>query len=103
MGLRIDQVQLKNVNPPQTVQASFNQVNQAQQEKERAINMASGEYNKVVPRATGEADQKIMLRKAMRRSALTRQRGTWSRSSASGGIHQGSRCDAATDLPGDDG
>lgn len=59
MGLKIDQVQLKNVNPPQKVQASFNEVNQAQQEKESAINMASGEYNKVVPRAKGEADQKI--------------------------------------------
>jgi membrane protease subunit HflK len=34
-------------------------VNQAQQEKERAINIATGEYNKVVPRAKGEADQKI--------------------------------------------
>lgn len=59
MGLKIDQVQLKNVNPPQKVQASFNEVNQAQQEKESAINVASGEYNKVVPRAKGEADQKI--------------------------------------------
>lgn len=59
MGIKIDQVQLKNVNPPQKVQASFNEVNQAQQEKESAINIASGEYNKVVPRAKGEADQKI--------------------------------------------
>lgn len=59
MGLKIDQVQLKNVNPPQKVQASFNEVNQAQQEKESAINIATGEYNKVVPRAKGEADQKI--------------------------------------------
>lgn len=59
MGLRIDQVQLKNVNPPQTVQASFNEVNQAQQEKERAVNVANGEYNKIVPRTRGEADQKI--------------------------------------------
>jgi len=59
MGLKIDQVQLKNVNPPQKVQASFNEVNQAQQEKESAINVATGEYNKVVPRAKGEADQKI--------------------------------------------
>lgn len=59
MGLKIDQVQLKNVNPPQKVQGSFNEVNQAQQEKESAINVASGEYNKVVPRAEGEADQKI--------------------------------------------
>lgn len=59
MGIRIDQVQLKNVNPPQRVQASFNEVNQAQQEKERAINVANGEYNKIIPRARGEADQKI--------------------------------------------
>jgi modulator of FtsH protease HflK len=57
MGLRIDQVQLKNVNPPQQVQASFNEVNQAQQERERAINIANGEYNKEVPRARGEADR----------------------------------------------
>lgn len=59
MGLRIDQVQLKNVNPPERVQASFNEVNQAQQEKERAINVANGEYNKSIPRARGRADQTI--------------------------------------------
>jgi membrane protease subunit HflK len=59
MGLRIDQVQLKNVNPPQRVQGSFNEVNQAQQEKERAINIANGDYNKEVPRARGEADRMI--------------------------------------------
>ena len=40
MGIKIDQVQLKNVNPPERVQASFNEVNQAQQERERAINIA---------------------------------------------------------------
>lgn len=62
MGLIIDQVQLKNVNPPQRVQGSFNEVNQAQQERERAINIANGEYNKEVPRARGEADR--MLRAA---------------------------------------
>ena len=59
MGIKIDQVQLKNVNPPERVQASFNEVNQAQQERERAINIANGEYNKAVPRARGEADQAI--------------------------------------------
>ena len=59
LGLEINTVQLKNVNPPREVQASFDEVNQAQQEKQRAINIASGEYNKVVPRATGEADQSI--------------------------------------------
>jgi membrane protease subunit HflK len=59
MGLKVDQVQLKNVNPPQRVQASFNEVNQAQQERERAINIANGEYNKEVPRARGRAGQSI--------------------------------------------
>jgi membrane protease subunit HflK len=59
MGLTIDQVQLGNVNPPQPVQASFNEVNNAQQEKETAINQANGEYNRVIPRAKGEAEQKI--------------------------------------------
>jgi membrane protease subunit HflK len=59
LGLSIDQVQLKNVNPPQPVQASFNEVNQAQQEREKLINVANGEYNKAVPRARGEAEQKL--------------------------------------------
>lgn len=59
MGLRIDQIQLKNVNPPEPVQASFDRVNEAQQERERMINVARGEYNKAVPRARGEADQRV--------------------------------------------
>lgn len=59
LGLSIDQVQLKDVNPPEPVQASFNEVNQAQQERERAINIAKGEFNRAIPRARGAADQVI--------------------------------------------
>src|SRR6516162_8425373 len=59
LGIRVDQVQLKNVNPPSQVQASFNEVNKAQQDRENAINVANGEYNKVIPKAKGEADQTI--------------------------------------------
>ena len=59
LGLSIDQVQLKDVDPPESVQSSFNEVNQAQQEREQMINVANGEYNKVIPRASGEANQKI--------------------------------------------
>lgn len=59
LGMSIDLVQLKNVNPPKQVQASFNEVNQAQQEKQRSINLASGEYNKVVPKARGDAARMI--------------------------------------------
>jgi membrane protease subunit HflK len=59
MGINIDQVQLKNINPPKPVQESFNEVNQAQQEKEKLINEARREYNKVIPLAEGEKDQRI--------------------------------------------
>lgn len=59
MGLSIDQVQLKNINPPKPVQESFNEVNQAQQSKEKLINEARREYNKVIPLAEGEKDQRI--------------------------------------------
>ncbi|MBV8141063.1 MAG: FtsH protease activity modulator HflK [Verrucomicrobia bacterium] len=59
LGIRVDQVQLKNVNPPSQVQASFNEVNKAQQDRENAINIANGEYNKVIPKAKGQADQMI--------------------------------------------
>ena len=59
LGIGIDQIQLQNVNPPPPVQASFNEVNQAQQERERMINEANGEYNKEIPRSRGVADQKI--------------------------------------------
>lgn len=59
LGVFINQVQLKNVNPPVPVQPSFNEVNRAQQDRENSINIANGEYNKAVPRARGEADQKV--------------------------------------------
>ncbi|WFP50583.1 FtsH protease activity modulator HflK [Methylomonas sp. EFPC3] len=59
LGVTINQVQLKNVNPPEPVQPSFNEVNRAQQDRENVINLANGEYNKAVPKARGEADQRI--------------------------------------------
>ncbi len=59
MGLRVQHVQLKSVQPPPPVQSSFDEVNRAQQEREEMINRANGEYNKVVPRASGEAQKKL--------------------------------------------
>ena len=58
-GIRVDQVVLQDVNPPDPVKPSFNAVNEAQQEREKLINEARSEYNKVIPRATGEAEQMI--------------------------------------------
>jgi len=59
MGIAVDQVVLQNVNPPDPVKPSFNEVNQAQQEREKMINNAKAEYNRIIPRARGRALQAI--------------------------------------------
>ena len=58
-GISVDQVVLQDVNPPDEVKNSFNEVNQAQQERERMINEARAEFNRVIPKARGEAQQMI--------------------------------------------
>jgi len=63
-GIRIEQVVLQDVNPPEPVKPSFNAVNQAQQERETLINQAESEYNQVIPRARGEAEETIQLAEA---------------------------------------
>lgn len=82
MGLSIDQVQLKNINPPQPVQESFNEVNQAQQEKEKLINEARRDYNKVIPLAEGEKDQRIREADGYRIKRINEAEGDASRFSA---------------------
>ena len=58
-GIKVDQVVLQDVNPPDRVKPSFNEVNEAQQEREKLINQAQAEFNKVIPRARGQAEQMI--------------------------------------------
>ncbi|WP_127718339.1 FtsH protease activity modulator HflK [Halobacteriovorax sp. HLS] len=59
MGVRIVTVKLQDVNPPEVVKPSFNEVNEAKQEQEKAINEAEGEYNRVIPEARGKAEKLI--------------------------------------------
>ncbi len=59
LGIKIEQVVLQDINPPDPVKAAFNAVNEAQQEKETLINQAKSEYNKVIPRASGQAEETI--------------------------------------------
>lgn len=59
LGIAIDKVLLRNVNPPEEVKDSFNEVNTAQQQKETMINAAQSEYNKVIPKARGDAERLI--------------------------------------------
>ena len=58
-GLEIVTIEMKKTNVPGPVQPSFNEVNQAVQEKERLIYQAQEEYNKAIPTARGEAQRVI--------------------------------------------
>lgn len=58
-GVQITNLVLQDVNPPDEVKPSFNEVNEAKQEMEKSINQAWEDYNRSVPRAKGEA-QKII-------------------------------------------
>jgi len=58
-GIQIVTVKLQDVNPPDEVKPSFNEVNEAKQEKEQVINEAWEKYNKIIPKARGEAEKTI--------------------------------------------
>ncbi|RLC02222.1 MAG: FtsH protease activity modulator HflK [Deltaproteobacteria bacterium] len=58
-GINIVTIEMKKTNVPEPVQNSFNEVNQATQEKEQTIYKAREEYNKAVPLARGEAKRVI--------------------------------------------
>jgi membrane protease subunit HflK len=59
VGIDVQQLVLQDVNPPDPVKPSFNEVNEAIQEKERLTNVALAEYNQAIPRAKGEAQRVI--------------------------------------------
>lgn len=75
IGLQVEQVLLQDVTPPDPVKPAFNEVNQAEQEKEKLINQAQSEYNKVVPRAKGEAQQTILAAEGYATDRVNRAEG----------------------------
>ena len=74
-GIKVDQVVLQDVNPPDRVKPSFNEVNEAQQEREKLINQAQAEFNKVIPRARGEAEQMIQEAEGYATERVNRSKG----------------------------
>ena len=78
-GLRVAQVILQDVSPPDQVKPSFNEVNQAQQEREKLINQARGEYNREVPRARGQAEQQVSQAEGYAIDRINRAKGEASR------------------------
>lgn len=75
LGIRVDQVVLQDVNPPEPVKPAFNEVNEAQQESERLINEAQSEYNKIIPRARGTALQTIQQAEGYKFDRVNRAEG----------------------------
>jgi membrane protease subunit HflK len=74
-GIQIVTVKLLDVNPPDPVKPAFNEVNEAKQEKERAINQAWEAYNKVIPLAKGQAEQTIREAEGYRLDKINRAKG----------------------------
>ncbi|HUP46122.1 MAG TPA: FtsH protease activity modulator HflK [Thermoanaerobaculia bacterium] len=74
-GIKVEQIVLQDVNPPDAVKPSFNEVNQAQQERERMINQARADYNQVIPRARGEALQTVEQAQGFAADRVNRARG----------------------------
>jgi membrane protease subunit HflK len=75
MGIKVVQVVLQDVNPPEPVKPAFNEVNEAQQEREKLINQAKSEYNRVIPKARGEAARTIEEAKGYAMERVNNARG----------------------------
>ena len=58
-GINVTTIEMKKTNVPEPVQPSFNEVNQAVQDKEKMIYQAREEYNKRIPQARGDAEKTI--------------------------------------------
>jgi modulator of FtsH protease HflK len=74
-GLLVVNVELKRTNVPGPVQPSFNEVNQAVQEKEKLIYQAKEDYNKAIPAARGEADRTIKAAEGYALDRINRAKG----------------------------
>ena len=74
-GIKVEQIVLQDVNPPDPVKPSFNEVNQAQQEREKLINQARADYNQIIPRARGQAQQTVEQAQGFATDRVNRARG----------------------------
>ena len=78
-GIYVVTIEMKKTNVPAPVQPSFNEVNQATQEKEQLIYQAREEYNKAIPAARGEALRTIKAAEGYALDRVNRAKGDASR------------------------
>jgi membrane protease subunit HflK len=75
MGIHIDQVVLQDVNPPDPVKPSWDDVTRAQQDRDALINQARADYNQIIPRARGEAAQAVLASEGYSLDRVNRAQG----------------------------
>jgi membrane protease subunit HflK len=78
-GISISQVTLQNVQPPEQVQASFDDAVKANQDRERLKNEAQAYANDVVPRAKGNASRLQQESEGYRQAVIANSEGEASR------------------------
>jgi membrane protease subunit HflK len=81
-GVYIVTIEMKRTNVPGPVQPSFNEVNQATQEKEKVIYQAKEDYNKAIPQAKGEAERTIKAAEGFALDRVNRAKGDAARFSS---------------------
>jgi membrane protease subunit HflK len=75
IGVYLTAVKLQDVNPPEMVKPSFNEVNEAKQEQEKLINEAEESYNKVIPEAKGKGEELISRAEGSAEAMINRAKG----------------------------
>ena len=81
-GINIVTIEMKKTNVPGPVQSSFNEVNQAIQEKEQMIYKAKEDYNKAIPASKGEAERTIKAAEGYALDRINRAKGDSARFTA---------------------
>jgi len=79
IGVRIVTVKFQDVNPPEAVKDAFNEVNEAEQQKESLIFQAREQYNREVPRARGEAKRALQEAQGYAVERINKARGETNR------------------------
>jgi len=74
-GIHIVTIEMKKTSVPPPVQPSWNEVNQAEQEKEQMILQAKEDYNKAIPAARGEAERTIKAAEGYALNRVNRAKG----------------------------
>lgn len=78
-GITVSQVTMQNAQPPEEVQASFDDAVKANQDRERQKNEGQAYYNDVVPKAQGAAARLEQEAEAYRQSVVAAAEGEASR------------------------